>query len=63
MTVFAIPQSSMAALPTKSAIKDAQVILRNALPIDNDLLRDVKKIFPASFHTFNLCDPHRVEHS
>ena len=43
MTVFAIPQSSMAALPTKSAIKDAQVILRNALPIDNDLLRDVQK--------------------
>ena len=40
-TLFA-PQPSMAGLPTKSAIKDARVILRNALPIDNDLLRDVQ---------------------
>lgn len=43
ITVFAIaPQPSMAALPTKSAIKDAQVILRNALPIDNEVLRDIQ---------------------
>ena len=34
---------SMAALPTKSAIKDARIILRNALPIDNDVLRDVQR--------------------
>jgi len=33
---------SMAALPTKSAIKDPRVILRNALPIDNEVLRDVQ---------------------
>jgi peptidylprolyl isomerase len=33
----------MAALPTKSAIKDARIILRNALPIDNDVLRDVQR--------------------
>ncbi|NUN66404.1 peptidylprolyl isomerase [Pseudanabaena biceps] len=33
---------SMAALPTKSAIKDARVILRNSLPIDNDVLRDIQ---------------------
>ncbi|PZV14814.1 MAG: peptidylprolyl isomerase [Pseudanabaena sp.] len=33
---------SMAALPTKSAIKDARVILRNALPIDSEVLRDVQ---------------------
>lgn len=43
MTVFAIaPQPSMAALPTKSAIKDARIILRNALPIENDVLRDIQ---------------------
>jgi peptidylprolyl isomerase len=42
--VFAIAtQPSMAALPTKSAIKDARIILRNALPIDNDVLRDVQR--------------------
>lgn len=32
----------MAALPTKSAIKDARIILRNALPIDNETLRDMQ---------------------
>ena len=42
LTMIFAPQPSMAALPTKSAIKDARVILRNALPIDNDLLRDVQ---------------------
>ena len=42
--VFAIAtQPSMAALPTKSAIKDPRIILRNALPIDNDVLRDVQR--------------------
>lgn len=42
--VFAIAtQPSMAALPTKSAIKDSRIILRNALPIDNDVLRDVQR--------------------
>ncbi|MEA5478787.1 peptidylprolyl isomerase [Pseudanabaena galeata UHCC 0370] len=33
---------SMAALPTKSAIKDPRIILRNALPIDSEVLRDVQ---------------------
>lgn len=33
---------SMAALPTKSAIKDARIILRNALPIENEVIRDVQ---------------------
>ena len=33
---------SMAALPTKSAIKDPRVILRNSLPIENEVLRDVQ---------------------
>ena len=33
---------SMVALPTKSAIKDPRVILRNALPIENEVLRDVQ---------------------
>ncbi len=42
LTMIFAPQPSMAGLPTKSAIKDARVILRNALPIDNDLLRDVQ---------------------
>ena len=41
--IFAIAsQPSIAALPTKSAIKDPRIILRNALPIDNDVLRDVQ---------------------
>jgi len=44
MMVFAIAvQPSMAALPTTTAIKDPRIILRNALPIDNDLLRDVQR--------------------
>ncbi len=44
MMVFAIAtQPSMAALPTKSAIKDPRIILRNALPIENDVLRDVQR--------------------
>lgn len=44
MIVFAIAiQPSIAALPTTSAIKDPRIILRNALPIDNDLLRDVQR--------------------
>lgn len=44
MIVFAIAvQPSMAALPTTTAIKDPRIILRNALPIDNDLLRDVQR--------------------
>ena len=33
---------TMAALPTKSAIKDPRIILRNALPIDNEVIRDVQ---------------------
>jgi len=33
---------SMAALPTKSAIKDARIILRNALPIDNEVTRYIQ---------------------
>jgi peptidylprolyl isomerase len=43
MVVAIAPQPSMAALPTKSAIKDARIILRNALPIDNDILRDLQR--------------------
>ena len=34
---------SIAALPTKSAIKDPRVILRNALPIDSEVMRDVQR--------------------
>ena len=33
---------AVAALPTKSAIKDARIILRNALPIENEALRDMQ---------------------
>lgn len=36
------PQAAFAALPTTSAIKDPRIILRNALPIDSDSLRDVQ---------------------
>ncbi|MBD2177400.1 peptidylprolyl isomerase [Pseudanabaena sp. FACHB-1998] len=43
MMVLAIaPQPTFAALPTKSAIKDPRIILRNALPIDSESLRDVQ---------------------
>jgi len=31
-----------AALPKQSAIKDARILLRNALPIDNDTIRDIQ---------------------
>ncbi len=43
LTMISAIAPSMAALPTKSAIKDARVILRNALPIDSEVLRDVQK--------------------
>jgi peptidylprolyl isomerase len=36
------PQPSFAALPYKSAIKDARVLLRNALPIDNPTIREIQ---------------------
>ena len=42
LTLTSAIAPSMAALPTRSAIKDARIILRNALPIDNDVIRDVQ---------------------
>ncbi|MEE3719537.1 peptidylprolyl isomerase [Tumidithrix elongata RA019] len=36
------PQPSFAALPNKSAIKDARVLLRNALPVDNLIVREIQ---------------------
>jgi peptidylprolyl isomerase len=36
------PQPSFAALPNKSAIKDARVLLRNALPIENSIIREIQ---------------------
>jgi peptidylprolyl isomerase len=43
ISCLSLTAPSMAALPTKSAIKDARVILRNSLPIDSDTLRDVQR--------------------
>lgn len=43
LTMGAAIAPSVAALPTKSAIKDPRIILRNALPIDSEVLRDVQK--------------------
>ncbi len=42
LTLAIAPQNALAALPTKSAIKDARIILRNALPLDNEPLRDIQ---------------------
>jgi peptidylprolyl isomerase len=42
LTMISAIAPSMAALPTKSAIKDPRIILRNALPIDSEVLRDVQ---------------------
>jgi peptidylprolyl isomerase len=42
LTMISAIAPSMAALPTKSAIKDPRVILRNALPIESEVLRDVQ---------------------
>ena len=42
LTMISAIAPSMAALPTKSAIKDPRIILRNALPIDSEILRDVQ---------------------
>jgi len=43
LTMVSAIAPSMAALPTKSAIKDPRVILRNALPIDSEVMRDVQR--------------------
>ncbi len=43
LSTMAAIAPSMAALPTKSAIKDPRIILRNALPIDSEVMRDVQK--------------------
>ena len=43
LTMISAIAPSIAALPTKSAIKDPRVILRNALPIDSEVLRDVQR--------------------
>lgn len=42
MTLLGSPWAATAALPYKSAIKDARVILRNALPIDNPTIRSMQ---------------------
>lgn len=38
------PQPTIAALPATTAIKDARILLRNALPIDNPAIRSVQQI-------------------
>lgn len=45
---------AVAALPTKSAIKDARIILRNALPIDNESLRDIQRTLEQMPRQVNL---------
>lgn len=39
-----VPQPTIAALPATTAIKDARILLRNALPIDNPPIRSVQQI-------------------
>jgi peptidylprolyl isomerase len=42
MGLVVSPQPTLAALPSKSAIKDPRILLRNALPIDNESLRSIQ---------------------
>jgi len=48
------PQPVEARLPFKSAIKDSRVLLRNSLPIKNDLIRDVQTTLEAQPRQANL---------
>ncbi len=55
ITIFiANAQPVAARLPFKSAIKDSRVLLRNALPIKNDLIRDVQTTLEAQPRQANL---------
>ncbi len=52
--LVADPQPSHARLPYKSAIKDATVLLRNALPINNELIREIQTTLEAQPRQANL---------
>jgi len=54
MVLVAFPQTSEAGLPYKSAIKDATVLLRNSLPINNELIRSVQSTLEAQPRQANL---------
>jgi len=48
------PQPVEAKLPAKSAIKDSRILLRNALPIKNELIREVQTTLEAQPRQANL---------
>ena len=52
--ITSYPQPVAARLPAKSAIKDSRVLLRNALPIKNDLIREVQTTLEAQPRQANL---------
>lgn len=45
---------SYGALPKQSAIKDARILLRNALPIDNPTIRDIQRTLETMAKSANL---------
>ena len=50
-----LPQEqALAKLPSKSAIKDARILLRNSLPIENDALRSAQKLLEEMPRQANL---------
>ncbi len=51
---LALPTASEAALPKQSAIKDARILLRNALPIDDPNLRTVQVLLEKMPRQANL---------
>ncbi len=44
LVLVLVPQPVLAKLPSTTAIKDARILLRNALPIDNQAIRSVQQI-------------------
>jgi peptidylprolyl isomerase len=52
--ITSCPQPVEARLPSTSAIKDSRVLLRNALPIKNDLIREVQTTLEAQPRQANL---------
>jgi len=52
---FGLPQApAFAKLPSKSAIKDARILLRNSLPVENESLRSAQKLLEEMPRQANL---------
>jgi peptidylprolyl isomerase len=54
ISILNYPQPAAARLPATSAIKDARILLRNSLPIKNDLIREVQTTLEAQPRQANL---------